>query len=154
VSGRLIFNLMLLAVAAYFVWAATGYDLQGRRIPIMIGIIVLMLQAWVTFQELLKPVTEPPLLEGAEELPPDEGRRVAVMTAWMVGFFALFTVFGTLIATALFIFLFLVAARALRWWGALGIALGLSAAIWIVFVKALRFELYPGLLFGGTLPAL
>lgn len=153
-SGRLIFNLLLLGVAAYFVWAATGYDVQGRRIPIMIGVLVLMLQAWVTFQELVKPVTEPPLLEGAEELPPDEGRRVAVMTAWMVGFFVLFTVFGTLIATAAFIFLFLVAARALRWWGALAIALGLSASIWIVFVKALRFELYPGLLFGGTLPAL
>lgn len=35
---------------------------------------------------------------------------------------------------------------------ALGVAAGLSGAIWILFVRLMRFELYPGLLFGGTLP--
>jgi hypothetical protein len=153
-TGRFVFNLMLLAVSAYFVWAAFGLEPAGRRIPILIGVLVLVFQGWVTVREFLSPPTAPPVLEGGEEIPPDEGRRVAIMTAWMVGYFALFTVFGTLIATVAFIFLFLVSVRAIAWWGALGIAAAMSLAIWVTFVKLMRFELYEGLLFGGTLPAL
>lgn len=150
-NGRFAFNLMLLIVVAYFVWSATGYEAQARRIPIMIGVLVLALQAWITFKEFFRPETSPPL-EGGEERPADEGRRVAAMLAWMVGFFALFTLLGTLVATLAFIFLFLAWSKKLQWWGALGIAAGLCGAIWILFVRLMQFELYPGLLFGGTLP--
>jgi hypothetical protein len=152
-SGRLAFNLMLLAVAAYFVWVALGYETAARRIPMLIGVLMLVLQAWVTAKEFLKPETFPPL-EGGEQPPADEGRRVAAMFAWMAGFFALFTLLGTLVATLAFIFLFLASGKKLPWWGALGIAAGLSAAIWVLFVRLMRFELYPGLFFGGTLPPL
>ena len=40
-TGRLGFNLFLLAVAAGFVWSATGYEPAARRIPVMVGLIVL-----------------------------------------------------------------------------------------------------------------
>ena len=152
-SGRLAFNLMLLTLAAYFVWVAMGYEPAARRIPMLIGVLMLALQAWVTVKEFVKPEAFPPL-EGGEEPPADEGRRVAAMFAWMAGFFALFTLLGTLVATFVFIFLFLVSGKKLPWWGALGIAAGLSAAIWILFVRLMRFELYPGLFFGGALPPL
>ncbi len=76
------------------------------------------------------------------------------MTSWMIGFFVLFVVFGTLIATFAFIFLFLAATRSVAWWTALGIAGGISAAIWLIFLKALRFELYDGVIFGAVLPSL
>lgn len=79
----------------------------------MIGALVLALQAWVTFKEFLKPETSPPL-EGGEELSADEGRRVAAMFAWMVGFFALLVLLGTLVATAAFIFLFLASGKRLQ----------------------------------------
>jgi len=140
-------------VAAYFVWTAMGYEPAARRIPMLIGVLMLVLQAWVTVREFPKPEALPPL-EGAEEPAADEGRRVAAMFAWMAGFFAVFTLLGTLVATLAFIFLFLVSGKKLPWWGALGIAVGLCAAIWILFVRLMRFELYPGLFFGGTLPPL
>jgi hypothetical protein len=152
-SGRLAFNLLLLAVAAYFVWAAIGYEPAARRIPMLIGVLMLALQAWVTVKELLKPEAFAPL-EGGEAPPADEGRRVAAMFAWMAGFFVLFALLGTLVATFAFIFLFLASGKKLAWRGALGIAAGLCAAIWILFVWLMRFELYPGVFFGGTLPAL
>jgi hypothetical protein len=152
-SGRFAFNLMLLAAAAYFVWSATGYEPAARRIPMLIGILALALQAWVTLAEFLKPETTP-ALEGGDGPPADEGRRVAAMCGWMLLFFVLFAVLGTLVATFAFIFLFLASGKKLAWWGALGLAAALSAAIWLLFVRMMRFELYPGVLFGGTLPPL
>ena len=152
-SGRLAFNLMLLTVAAYFVWVGMGYEPAARRIPMLIGVLMLVLQAWVSVKEFLKPEAFPPL-EGGEQPPADEGRRVAAMFAWMAGFFVLFTLLGTLVATLAFIFLFLAAGKKLPWWGALGVAGVLSGAIWLLFVRLMRFELYPGTLFGGTLPPL
>jgi hypothetical protein len=149
-SGRLAFNLLLLAVAAYFVWSATGYEPAARRIPIMIGVLVLALQAWVTARELLKPETAP----SDEDFPPGEWRGVLAMSGWMALFFALFTVLGTVVAVFAFILLFLASGRRLPWWGAAALAGGLAGGIWLVFVKLLRFELYPGLAFGGTLPPL
>ncbi len=152
-SGRLAFNLMLLAVPAYFVWAAMGYEPAARRIPMLIGVLMLALQAWVTVKELVKPQAVAPL-EGGEEPPADEGRRVAAMFAWMAGFFVVFTLSGTLVATFAFVFLFLASGKKRAWPGALAIAAGLSAVVWVVFARLMRFELYPGLFFGGTLPPL
>lgn len=149
-SGRLVFNLGLLAVAAYFVWAATGYESAARRIPIMIGLLVLALQAWVTARELLKPETAP----SDEHFAPGEWRGVLAMSGWMALFFALFAVFGTLVAVFAFIFLFLASGRRLAWWGAAALAVALSGGIWLLFVRLMRFELYPGVVFGGTLPPL
>ncbi len=158
-SGRLAFNLLLLAAAAYFVWSATGYEPAAARIPILIGGLVLVLQAWVTVREFVaaaRGVPEPsPEAEGAEAPPsPDEARRVATASAWMLFYFVLFAVLGTLTAGFLFILLFLAAQKGVRWWMALAVAGTMSAAIWLLFVKLMRFELYPGILFGGTLPSL
>ena len=145
-SGRLGFNLFLLAVAAYFVWSATGYEPAARRIPVMIGLIVLALQAWVTVRELR-------WREQGEHLP-GEARRVLAMAAWMALFFALFAVLGTLAALFAFLFLFLVSGGRLHWWGAAALGGALSGGIWLVFVRLMRFELYPGILFGAALPPL
>ena len=76
------------------------------------------------------------------------------MFAWMVGFFVLFTLLGTLVATLAFIFLFLLAGKRVPLWRALAVAGALSGTIWLLFVQLMRFELYPGVLFGGVLPPL
>ncbi len=149
-NGRLAFNLLLLAAAAYFVWSAFGYELAARRIPILIGVLVLALQAWVTIREL----RFSPAGEGGKKPPADEGRRVATMCGWLALYFLLFTLLGTLLATLGFVFLFLVQGRKLAWWGAAVVSGGVSGTIWLVFVHLMRFELYPGLVFGGTLPPL
>lgn len=149
-SGRLAFNVFLLAAAAYFVWSASGYEVAARRIPMMIGIVTLLLQLWVTLREALKPASQ----LSDEHYPAGEARSVAAMSGWMALFFVLFMVLGTLVAVLVFIFLFLASGRRLPWWGAAALAGGLSAGIWLVFVRLMRFELYPGVFFGGTLPPL
>lgn len=153
-SGRLAFNLVLLAMAAYFVWSATGYEAAARYIPILLGTVVFVLQAWVTIKEAI--ATEPaPAADDTEAPPPaDELRRVVTMCGWMVLYVVLFALLGTLPAGFLFILLFLLVQPGVRWWTALGVAGATSAAIWLAFVQLMHFELYGGILFGATLPPL
>lgn len=153
-NGRLAFNLLLLALAACFVWNATGYEPQARYIPLLIGTLVLVLQAWGTARDFLVAGrgAVPPAGEGEAPPPTDEMARVAAMAGWMLLYLALSAVLGTLIAGFLFMLLFLAAQKGVRWWVALAVAGGMSAAIWGVFAKLMRFELYPGILFGGALP--
>ncbi len=152
-TGRLAFNLLLLAFAAYFVWSATNYEPQARTIPLVIGVLVFIAQGWITFKEAM--AAEPPApQEGQEPLPADEANRVFVLSGWMALFFALFTLFGTLPAIFLFILLFLGLRRDVQKWVALAVAGGMSLAVWVLFVRLMRFELYPGALFGGALPPL
>lgn len=157
-NGRLAFNLLLLAAAAYFVWSATGYEPQARYIPILIGAMVLVLQAWVTVRDLVaaaRGAPPPAAGEGAEEPPPaDELARVAAMCGWMLLYLALFAAVGTLTAGFFFILLFLATQKGVRYGTALAVAGAMSATIWLAFAKLMRFELYPGILFGGTLPSL
>jgi hypothetical protein len=88
-----------------------------------------------------------------EPPPPGEALRVAIFCGWMLLYFALFVSLGTLAATFIFLLAFLASGRRLPWWGALGMGGAVSGVIWLVFVHLMRFELYPGLAFGGTLPA-
>ena len=151
-NGRLAFNLLLLAAAGYFVWSALDYEGTARHIPLLIGGMVLVLQAWVTFRNATTP--EPALVEDGHEGPPpaDEGKRVATAGGWMLLYLALFATLGTLAATFLFILAFLLAQRDVHWWIALAVATVTSGTIWVLFARLMRFELYPGILFGGTLP--
>jgi hypothetical protein len=152
-TGRLAFNLLLLAFAAYFVWSAPEYEPKARLIPLVLGLLVFIVQGCVTLKEAM--ATEPPApQEGHEPPPADELRRVATLSGWMVLFFALFLLFGTLSAIFLFILLFLGLRRDVPKWMALAIAGGMSLAVWVLFVYLMRFQLYPGVLFGGTLPPL
>lgn len=150
-TGRLAFNLLVLAVVAYFVWNATDYEPQARTIPLVIGGFVLILQCWVTIKEAT--ATEAAAPSGTEEpRPANETSRVAALFGWMLLFFALFILLGTTPAIFLFIVLFLGLRRDVPKWMALAVAGGMSLAIWVLFVWLMRFQLYPGVLFGGTLP--
>lgn len=149
-TGRLLFNLLLLAFAAYFVWSATEYEPKARTIPLVIGAFVLMLQGWITITEAK---ANPAPVEHAEGPPPaHEIKRVAALSGWMALFFALFILIGTLPAIFLFTVLFLGLRRDVLKWMALAVAGGMSLAVWLLFVRMMRFELYPGVLFGGSLP--
>ncbi len=151
-TGRFAFNLLLLVFAAYFVWSATNYEPQARMIPLVIGGFVLILQSWVT---IMDGRTNSAPVEHAEGAPPaDEANRVAALTGWMVLFFGLFMLFGTLAAIFLFILLFLGLRRDVHKWIAFAVAGGMSLVVWVLFVRLMRFELYPGVLFGGSLPSL
>jgi hypothetical protein len=42
----------------------------------------------------------------------------------------------------------------MRWWGAALPAGALAGVLWLLFVRLMRFELYPGVVFGASLPPL
>ncbi len=76
-------------------------------------------------------------------------RRIASALFWIVAYLAGVLAAGFLLATPLYIFLYVklhggLSARA----GALA-AIGTTLGIWIVFQLLFRYPLYPGLLFGG-----
>jgi hypothetical protein len=150
--GRLLFNIFLLALAAYFVWSAFSFDPQARQIPLLIGGMVLVLQTWVTIKAATAGEGPAETHEGDGPPPANEAARVAAVGGWMVLFFALFMGLGTLPATFLFILLFLARQPGVSLVMSLGVAAAVSIAIWLLFVRLTRFELYPGVLFGGTLP--
>lgn len=148
-SGALVFNVLLLAIPAYFVWSSFSYAPTARYIPLIIGIPVLLLQAWVILTELLpaRPGVEP-------TAPPDEGRRALVMTLWMALFFILFSLLGAYPAVFGFVLLSLVISSGTSWRLAAAIAIGLVLALWVLFRLIMRYPLYEGALFGGLIPPL
>jgi hypothetical protein len=150
--GRLLFNLFLLSLAAYFVWSAFAFDPQARQIPLLIGGMVLILQTWVTIKAAVAGEGLAETHGGDGPPPANEGARVAAAGGWIVLFFALFVGLGTLSATFLFLLLFLVRQPGVSLLMSFGVAAAVSIAIWLLFVRLMRFELYPGVLFGGTLP--
>jgi hypothetical protein len=164
-KSALVFHLLLLAVPVYFVWSAFSYSPQARYIPLIIGTLVLFFQIGVILRELF-----PTLLRGADvsiltlatndDPPPAEvadepvlhGRRVAAMVIWMAFFFLLFSFLGSLPATFIFIFLFILISGRVPWWGALAVSAGMVVLVWGLFVAMMKFQLFEGVLFGGLVP--
>jgi hypothetical protein len=148
-SGSLAFNLLVLAMPVYFVWSSFSYAPTARYIPLIIGIPVLVLQAWIVLRELL------PSPAQAEATPPaHEGRRAISIILWMGFFFILFSLLGAYPAAFSFVLLSLVISSGTSWRLALAIATGLVVALWILFRLILRYSLYEGALFGGLIPPL
>lgn len=148
-SGTLVFNVLLLAIPVYFVWSSLSYALTARYIPLIIGIPVLLLQAWVILRELVTARSQ-----AEPTAPPHEGRRAAIMVLWMALFFILFCFVGAYPAAFSFVLLSLVISSGTSWRLATAMAVGVVLALWILFGLIMRYPLYEGALFGGLIPPL
>jgi hypothetical protein len=76
-------------------------------------------------------------------------RRIVSSIAWLLAYLAGVTLAGFLVATPLYIFLYvkLHGGRSPR--AGAAAALGTTLGVWVVFQLLFRYPLYPGLLFGG-----
>jgi hypothetical protein len=87
------------------------------------------------------------------EGPPATSGRYALLTG--IGLVVLlvtaFLLLGALIAAPLLILSALMIANRKEWLLSLAIAAGSTLVIWLLFAVLLRLQLYPGLLFGGSL---
>ncbi len=167
-KGSLVFNLFMLAIPAYFVWSCFGYAPTARYIPLIVGIPVLVLQAWVIVQERFPSASRAydvsildlgggqgaaPATEHSKH-PADEGRRVIIIGGWLALYFVLFSLIGAYPATFSFILLFLLVSSRTTWRVALAMAIGTSIALWVLFGLIMKYQLYEGALFGGLVPPL
>jgi len=77
------------------------------------------------------------------------GRRIASSLGWLLAYLAGMTLAGILLATPLYIFLYMKLHGGRSASAAALAALGTTAGVWLIFELAFRYPLYPGLLFGG-----
>ncbi len=167
-KGSLVFNLLLLAIPVYFVWTCFSYVSTARYIPLIVGIPVLVLQAWIILQErflsrsgafdlsILDLGGVPGATPAPAEVkhPADESRKVLVITAWMTIYFVLFVFLGAYPSTFGFVVLFLLISSRTSWRLALAISTGTVVTLWVLFRLIMQYHLYEGALFGGLVPPL
>lgn len=76
-------------------------------------------------------------------------RRVASSSLWLLAYLAGVALAGFLLATPLYIFLYVKLHGGRSALAGAVTALGTTLGVWIVFQLLFRYPLYPGLLFGG-----
>ncbi|MGC1300764.1 MAG: tripartite tricarboxylate transporter TctB family protein [Caulobacteraceae bacterium] len=130
----------------------------ARAMPLMVGWCTLGL-ATLDMASRLKGKLGEALMRtlnpaGLKPEPPDTvSGRYALLSG--IGLVVLlvtaFLLFGALVAAPVLIFAALMIANRKEWLLSLAIAAGSTLVIWLLFSVLLRLQLYPGVLFGGSL---
>jgi hypothetical protein len=150
ISGRALFTLGLVALAAYAVASARAWPLKAALFPLVMGIPLLVLAlAQLALDLRRKPATaDDPVLDlarPADVAPALARRRTLAIFAWMAGFVALVVLAGFPLAVPLFTFGYLALQGGVGW----GLSLALAAAAWgffhALFERLLRLPFEPGL---------
>jgi hypothetical protein len=146
-----LFSAGVAASAFAFLLMAWGYPRDARAFPAAVAILLLGLSALdlvgltdtaagkIVRRSLNPTIKEP---EKAEPVSTQAGAvlSVAVLVAALV-------LLGIEIAVPLYLFMSLRFRARRSWTSSLAITVGVSAAMWLLFVAALRLELYRGYLF-------
>ncbi len=150
--------LAVLAIGIGFLAWAKTYPPEAAAVPVLVAwltIVLALIDAAARTETALgralrRVVSAEQVIEwkadGDGEASP---RRVASSVFWLLAYLAGVALAGFLVATPLYVFLYVKLhgghpARA----GALT-AIGTTLGVWIVFQLLFRYPLYPGLLFGG-----
>jgi hypothetical protein len=150
ISGRVLFTLGLVAVAAYAVASARAWPLKAALFPLVMGIPLLVLAAVQLVLDLRRKAAaaDEPVVDLARPsgVPPELARwRTLAIFAWMAGFIALVMLFGFPLAVPLFTCGYLALQGGVGW----GLSLALAAAAWAffhgLFERLLRLPFEPGL---------
>ena len=150
--------MFVLALSVTFLLWARTYPAAAGKMPVLVawGTIVLALVDVASQFEtpsgrwLRRLVTADKIIEwkmdGAEDV---SVSRIALSVFWLLAYFAALFLVGFIIATPIYIFLYMVihGGRSIRDSALASAATTLT--IWLVFVFLFRYPLYPGVLFGG-----
>ncbi|MBI1893692.1 MAG: tripartite tricarboxylate transporter TctB family protein [Candidatus Rokubacteria bacterium] len=133
-SGRVLFSLALIAIAAYAIVSARQWPLKASLFPLVTGIPLLVLATAQLIADLLgkaESAKGPALdLEFSAEVPPDVARhRTAAIFAWIAGFILLVLLLGFPLAVPVFVFAYLALQGGADWW----LTLTLTAVAWGFF---------------------
>jgi hypothetical protein len=85
-------------------------------------------------------------VEGDQQAP---AWRIASSVGWLLAYLVAMMLAGILLATPAYIFLYMTLHGRRSALASALVAIGTTAGVWLIFVLAFRYPLYPGLLFGG-----
>jgi len=133
-SGRILFSLALIAIAAYAILSARQWPFKAALFPLATGIPLLALATTQLIVDLLgkaEAASGPALdLEFSADVPPDVARRrVQAIFAWIAGFILLVLLLGFPLAVPIFVFAHLSLQSGVGWW----LRLTLTAVAWGFF---------------------
>lgn len=161
--GRLTFAVLILLFVLSIIVMSFRYDRDARLIPLLVGFSTLVLVLAV----LVNDINPFSIIERmdvdwtrnfrTQEFSPQKQERVGakkflIILCWTFGFFIFIFLFGFHISIALFTFVFLKSEGKVSWFQALLTAGIVSAAVFVIFDWAMKFELFKGILWGEIIP--
>jgi hypothetical protein len=150
--------LVVLAIAAGFLAWAHAYPPEVAAVPKLVAWITIVLALidaaarteTAPGRALRRLVSAEHVVEWSAEGDREAGtRRIASALFWIVAYLGGVLAAGFLLATPLYVFLYMKLHGAKPALASALAALLTTAAIWLTFQTLFRYPLYPGLLFGG-----
>ena len=165
-KGSILFGGMLLVYALVIVITSLGYPADDGLIPIIIGVATIAIGILVIINEV-KPTLlssfDVGLVEFAEGGRNEEngyqesrgtetGKRLTIISLWLIGFFVLIFLVGFIISVGLFMLVFLKIYGKFGWIITVAETVVMLGFTYAIFELLLKAELFPGILFGVLLP--
>jgi len=153
-KGRLLFCVFLIAVAAYAIFAATGWSFKTRLFPLSVSIPLLVL---ATLQLLLMMLGKEEVNDGAAmdvdfstDVPPEVARgRVINIFCWIVGFIVLVYLLGFPWTVPLFIFVYLMFQSDVGWLQSIIFTAMTWGCFYLLFQSLVHIQFEPGVIQTG-----
>jgi hypothetical protein len=150
--------LFLLAISVVFLLWARSYPPRSSAMPELVAwatIVLALVDVIIQFETpwgrgLRRLVTAEKIVEwkpdGDEDASPG---RIAAAIAWVAGYVVLLYFVGFLIATPVYMLLYMVIHGGHSIRNSVLVTAGTALTIWLTFEVFFRYPLYPGVLFGG-----
>lgn len=163
------FTGLLGLLALTFVITSFGYETEARQIPLIVGIPTLILTLSVLLGEtfypnLLKRLDVTVLDLGAgisdKEVSTEEASemkgRIGILSMYVavVGYFIVVYLAGLLIASTIFVLLFLKVLAGANWLKSIVMSAVILGFIYLVLEIFMQVDLFRGILFGGIVPSI
>ena len=148
-KGNFVFCIFLIAIAAYAIFAATGWSFKTKLFPLAVGIPLLTL---LVIQLLLMIGGKEQTGESAAmdidfsiEVPPEVARRrVFGIFGWIVGFIVLVYLLGFPLTVPLFIFLYLKFQSNIAWLTTVAITVVTWGCFYLLFQSLVHIQFEAG----------
>jgi hypothetical protein len=150
--------LAVLAIGIGFLAWAKTYPPQAAAVPTLVAwltIVLALIDAAARTETALgralrRVVSADQVIEWTAEGEDEAGaRRIAASIFWVLAYLGGVALAGFLLATPAYIFLYMKLHGGRSALAAVLAASGTTVAVWLTFELAFRYQLYPGLLFGG-----
>lgn len=155
VDGRVVMSLVMLAIFASMVGMALTYPPETRLLPMVIGIpgcLLGLIQVGIEISEARRRTDS---AEDAEASDQDTGaddsvppavtvKREAVLLAYLAALAVSIILFGFWLTIPVFVIVFLRAHERESWRLTLGLSLGVSATLYLIFDRLLEIILHQG----------